>query len=242
MQNADATHVHSLACSLTCWLNRFYELVLPFLVWLINMHFRLPPLLTRAFAPLLCCVWRGGSGCSSINGMVYQRGNRADYDGWGVDNPGWSWKDVFPAFRNMIDFHAGETPDAGVGGEWRVETQRVSWDVLKRFASAVVEQGIPMREHLLDSNEEGVGFYKVNQRAGVRLSAYRAFVSRVRHARPNLEVVTNAQVTRLIVEDGVVLGVEFVRGGSGEVCRVEPTAETVLCAGAVGSPHILQVI
>jgi choline dehydrogenase-like flavoprotein len=108
--------------------------------------------------------------------MIYQRGNAADYDAWAVQNPGWGWDSVLPAFRKTMDYYAGEsdTHGTGSGGEWRVEKQRVSWDVLDRFMDAAQEQGIPMRDHLIDSNTEGVGYFKVNQQKGLRLSSYKA--------------------------------------------------------------------
>ncbi|WP_088280910.1 GMC family oxidoreductase [Ideonella sp. A 288] len=188
-------------------------------------------------------------GCSSINGMIYMRGQRRDYDGWAeaCGDARWRWDDCLPFFRQHEDHWRG-TADAahaaahGAGGEWRVERQRLSWEVLDAFAAAAQQAGIPATDDFNRGDNEGVGYFEVNQRRGVRWNATKAFLRPVER-RPNLTVWTGAQVTRVLVERGPagprVGGVELRR--QGQLVRVEATAEVVMAAGAIGTPQILQL-
>ena len=178
-------------------------------------------------------------GCSSINAMIYMRGQKRDYDEWArlTGDSGWSWDNVLPVFRKSEDHHAGATESHGAGGEWRVEKQRLSWEILDAWREAAVEAGIPKTDDYNRGDNEGTGFFEVNQRRGVRWNATKAFL-RPAMKRPNLTVVTQAQVKRLRIEDKRVVGVEFWR--SGETKFASARIETVLAAGAIGSPHILQ--
>ncbi|GIX31063.1 MAG: dehydrogenase [Porticoccaceae bacterium] len=173
-------------------------------------------------------------GSSAINGMIYMRGQRQDYDGWGL--PGWDWASVLPLFRKSEDYFGGESEFHGVGGELRVERQRLSWEVLERWREACIQYGIPPRDDFNTGDNEGVGYFHVNQRRGLRLSAKRAFLDPVR-SRPNLEVRTGVLVDRLIWRDGRVEGVEYLRQGRRE--RVA-AGQVILAAGAVATPCILQ--
>lgn len=178
-------------------------------------------------------------GCSSINGMLYLRGQAADYDGWRqLGNPGWGWDDVLPHFRKSEDYFDGESDQHGAGGEWRVEKQRLRWEVLDDFAQACVSAGIPASEDFNTGDNEGVGYFKVNQRSGWRVSTAKAFL-RPAMGRANLRVVTGAQVERVLIQAGRAVGVRYVRDGHPE----EPRAgrEVILSAGAIGSPQILQL-
>ncbi|MFC5444464.1 GMC family oxidoreductase [Rhizobium halophytocola] len=178
-------------------------------------------------------------GCSSINGMIYMRGQARDYDQWRqMGCTGWGWDEVLPAFRRSEDFYRGTDEHHGSGGEWRVETARVRWAVLDAFQQAAEEAGIPKTADFNRGDNEGSGYFDVNQRSGLRWSAVRAFL-RPAMKRANLTVLTKAQVERLTVEDGTVTGVE-VRHDS-VTKRFTATVETVLSAGAIGSPHILEL-
>ncbi|MFC7704288.1 GMC family oxidoreductase [Plastorhodobacter daqingensis] len=178
-------------------------------------------------------------GCSSINGMIYMRGQSADYDGWRqMGCTGWGWDDVLPLFLRQEDHHLGASDLHGAGGEWRVERARVRWDVLDAFLDAAEQAGIPRSADFNTGDNEGGGYFEVNQRSGIRWNTSKAFL-RPAMARPNLRVLTHAQVVRLIVEQGEVRGVVYQRDG--QLHEARAGAETVLCAGAIGSPHILEL-
>ncbi|WP_029351260.1 GMC family oxidoreductase N-terminal domain-containing protein [Bosea sp. 117] len=178
-------------------------------------------------------------GCSAINAMIYMRGQREDYDRWrDLGLKGWGWDDVRPFFRRHLDHFLGESEHHKAGGEWRVEEPRVRWKLLDAFMEAAVQAGIPRSSDFNTGDNEGVGYFHVNQKQGRRWSSARGFLKPVLN-RPNLKLETNAQAARLIVEDGRVGGVEFTQGGVRR--RVMARAEVVLCAGAVGSPQLLQL-
>lgn len=178
-------------------------------------------------------------GCSSINGMIYMRGQAEDYDGWRqMGCIGWGWEDVLPLFRRQQDHHLGENEHHGAGDEWRVERARVRWAVLDAFLDAAEQAGIPRTEDFNRGSNEGGGYFDVNQRSGIRWNTAKAFLKPAL-ARPNLRVVTEAQVVRLIVEEGDVRGVLYRQAG--ELREARAARETVLSAGAIGSPHILEL-
>jgi len=177
-------------------------------------------------------------GCSSINAMLYLRGQRQDYDAWrDAGNPGWGWDDVLPVFKRSEDYHGGAGDAHGSGGEWRVERQRLRWDLLDAFRDAAAQTGIPPTDDFNRGDNEGCGFFEVNQQRGVRWSATKAFL-RPAMKRPNLRVITNAQVRRLVLDGTRVIGVEFYQGN--DVLLAESSLETILAAGAIGSPQVLQ--
>jgi choline dehydrogenase len=178
-------------------------------------------------------------GCSSINAMVYMRGQKRDYDEWkSLGNPGWGWDDVLPVFRRSEDHHLGADAMHGAGGEWRVERQRLSWEILDAFRDAMAEAGIPKIADFNRGDNEGSGLFEVNQRRGVRWNASKAFL-RPALRRPNLTVLTRAQVQRLRMDGRRASGVEFLRGN--EEAYAEARVETILAAGSIGSPQILQL-
>ena len=178
-------------------------------------------------------------GCSSINGMIYMRGQAADYDGWRqAGNPGWGWDDVLPFFRRS-ERHFGAASDLhGTEGELRVEQQRLSWPILDAVAEAAQEMGLPVCEDFNAGDNEGVGYFPVNQRRGIRWNARKAFLEPAR-SRPNLRIETGAQAERLIIQDGRVTGVAFRRGGEALMARAR--GEVVLSAGAINSPALLEL-
>ena len=179
-------------------------------------------------------------GSSSINAMIYMRGQKRDYDEWArlTGDASWRWDAVLPVFKDSEDYHRGSSEWHGAKGEWRVESQRLSWELLDAFQSAAAEAGIPPVQDFNRGDNFGCGKFEVNQRRGVRVSASRAFLDPVR-SRPNLTVLTGAQARRLLVEGGRAAGIEFDRGGRTESALAE--GEVILAAGAVGSPHLLEL-
>jgi choline dehydrogenase len=178
-------------------------------------------------------------GCSSINGMIYMRGQARDYDQWRqLGNVGWSWDDVLPSFKRSEDFVHGADAAHGAGGEWRVEQQRLSWEILDAFLEAAVECGLPRTEDFNRGNNEGVGYFQVNQKRGVRWNASKAFL-RPAMKRANLAVFTEAQARRLVLEGRRATGVELWHEGA--PATIAARREVILSAGAIGSPTLLQL-
>ena len=178
-------------------------------------------------------------GCSSINGMIYMRGQARDYDGWRqFGNPGWAWDDVLPLFKQHEDMASGADEVHGSGGEWRVEEPRLSWEILDAFRDAAGEIGIPATDDFNRGNNEGCGYFQVNQRTGVRWNTSKAFLRPIQD-RKNLQILTKAQVKRLQIEDGRVTGVIIDHEGAEK--KAVAACETILCAGAVHSPAMLQL-
>ncbi|MEX5331654.1 GMC family oxidoreductase [Pseudomonas paraeruginosa] len=177
-------------------------------------------------------------GCSSINGMIYMRGQARDYDQWAAEgNPGWSWKDLLPLFRRMEDHFAGTSELHGAGGEWRVERQRLSWALLDAFQRAAAQTGIASVEDFNGGDNEGCGYFQVNQRGGVRWNAAKGFLRGIAQ-RANLTVLTHAEVQRVVLEDGRAKA--LLGRWEGRERRFEARREIVLSAGAIGSPCLLQ--
>ena len=178
-------------------------------------------------------------GCSSINGMIYMRGQSRDYDHWRqLGNTGWGWDDVLPYFMRSEDNAAGADDLHGEGGEWRVESQRLSWEILDAFHDACLSAGIPATDDFNRGNNEGVGYFKVNQRRGLRWSSATAFLKPALKRR-NLKVLTNAQVDSLQMDGRRVTSVHFRHGNVLKSATAE--GDTILSAGAIGSPQIMQL-
>jgi choline dehydrogenase-like flavoprotein len=182
-------------------------------------------------------------GCSSINGMIYMRGQSHDYDRWRqMGNAGWAWDDVLPYFKKHEDQWALE-PDAfddlhTRGGEWRVELARIRWEILDAFRDAAEQAGIPKVDDFNRGDNEGCGYFHVNQRSGVRWNTAKGFLRPARH-RPNLAVETHAMVERLVLDGKRVTGLMMRQGGTER--SLSATREIILSAGAIGSPQILQL-
>src|SRR5579872_932730 len=178
-------------------------------------------------------------GCSSINGMIYMRGQARDYDHWRqLGNVGWSWEDVLPHFKRSEDQVRGADDMHGAGGEWRVEEMRLSWEILDAFRAAAAQTGIPATRDFNRGDNEGCGYFQVNQRRGVRWSAAKAFLRPAR-SRPNLNVITHAQATRILLEGKRAIGIEFRQGGITRQIRAR--GEVILASGSVGSPQLLEL-
>jgi choline dehydrogenase len=212
-------------------------------------------------------------GCSSINGMIYMRGQARDYDSWAAEtgDEDWSWNKSLPDFMAHEDhykldsiqrsIHAGDMPEklqkfasmhgnyanSGMGkstGEWRVEKQRLSWEILEAFSLAAQQAGIPASEDFNTGNNEGVGYFEVNQKGGWRWNAAKAFLRPTCYGRPNFEMWTGAQVSRLVLETQAngeqrCTGVQVWTGNT--LLTATAASEVILSAGAVGSPQILQL-
>jgi choline dehydrogenase len=185
-------------------------------------------------------------GCSSINGMIYMRGQSRDYDGWAqaTGDANWTWDNCLPYFKKHEDYYKGADALHGEGGEWRVERQRLRWDILDAFAQAAQQAGIPHSEDFNRGNNEGVGYFQVNQKDGWRWNTAKAFLRPICYGRPNFEMWTHAQVTRLRIETQDAghkrcTGAQVWTGH--ESTTVTATQEVLLCAGSIGSPQLLQL-
>jgi choline dehydrogenase len=178
-------------------------------------------------------------GCSSINGMIYMRGQAADYDGWRqMGNAGWGWDDVLPYFLKSEHHHAGASERHGAGGEWRVEKQRLRWPILDAFQAAAEELGIPPVADFNTGDNFGSGYFEVNQKGGVRWNTSKAFLRPVLH-RPNLRVLTGAEAQTLLFEGSRASGVRLRH--QGRVVDAFAGREVLLSAGAVHSPKLLEL-
>ncbi|MGQ3127008.1 GMC family oxidoreductase [Variovorax sp.] len=185
-------------------------------------------------------------GCSSINGMIYMRGQSRDYEQWAAltGDEDWRWQNVLPAFKKHEDFYLGADEMHGAGGEWRVEKQRLRWDILDAFAAAAVEAGVPHTTDFNRGSNEGVGYFQVNQKNGWRWNTAKAFLRPTCYGRPNFELWTGAQVSKLVIErlaDGTqrCTGARIWNGH--EMVTAHATREVILSAGSIGSPQILQL-
>ena len=197
-------------------------------------------------------------GCSSINGMIYMRGQARDYDNWArlTGEDAWAWENALEDFKAHEDHYKlddGADPEVGHnsrfsdthghGGEWRIEKQRLHWDVLDSFAEAATQIGIEKTEDFNSGDNAGVGYFDVNQRSGWRWNTSKAFLRPAR-SRPNLIIWTEAQVERLLIEpdaSGALRCQGAVVNQVGKSREVRARREVVLSAGAVNSPQILQL-
>ncbi len=183
-------------------------------------------------------------GCSSINAMVYMRGQKSDYDDWAAEgNRGWSWEDVLPRFKRVERFFAGANDFHGCDGELCVEEPRVHWEILDAWREAAEQTGIPKVEEFNRGDNFGNAYFHMNQRGGKRWGATKAWL-RPAMDRPNLAVMTKAHVRKLVIEtrDGAkrATGLELTVEGRGEG-TVRARREVILAAGSIGSPQILEL-
>ena len=194
-------------------------------------------------------------GCSSINGMIYMRGQARDYEHWAAltGDDTWRWENVLPAFKQheshwRLDEGQSPAPEwaalHGSQGEWRVEQQRLRWRILDAFSQAAQQAGIPATPDFNTGSNEGVGYFEVNQKSGWRWNTAKAFLRPSCYGRPNFEMWTCAQATALITErsDDGPLRCTGVRVWTGEaLVELQATEEVIVCAGAINSPHLLQL-
>lgn len=190
-----------------------------------------------------CDYWPRGKllgGSSSINAMVYIRGHHADYDEWvAAGNPGWGWEDVLSAYRAMEDNEEGANAFRGAGGPLFVSANRKGLHPLvKDYVAACEAAGLPYNPDFNGAEQEGAGNYQMTIRGARRNSSARAFL-RPAMKRANLRVITGAQATRVLIENGRAVGVEYRRGR--ETLTLRARAEVILAGGAVNSPQLLQL-
>jgi choline dehydrogenase len=177
-------------------------------------------------------------GSSAINAMISMRGQAADYDHWRqLGLAGWGYDDVLSAFRRLEDHFLGDSEHHGAGGGWRIEAPRLSWDILDAVGDAAEEMGIRKIADFNTGDNEGVGYFHVNQKRGRRWSSARGFLKPALK-RSNLHLEKNVLVDRLIVEDGRAVGVRFMQGG--EAVEARAKGEVILCAGSIGSTQVLH--
>jgi choline dehydrogenase len=185
-------------------------------------------------------------GCSSINGMIYMRGQKRDYQRWAElsGDPGWDWDAVLPYFKRHEDHYKGASEWHGAGGEWRIEKQRLRWDILDAWALAAQQAGLPASEDFNRGDNDGVGSFEVNQKNGWRWNTPKAFLRPTCMQRSNFTLWTGAQVSKLRLQrgsDGMphCSGIEAVKDGA----RVSAGAarEVILSAGSIGSVQLLQL-
>src|SRR6266576_2173054 len=175
---------------------------------------------------------------SAINAMISMRGQAADYDHWRqLGLSGWGWDDVKPAFRRLEDHFLGPSEHHGIGGGWRIEAPRLSWPILDAVGDAAEEMGIRKIPDFNTGDNEGVGYFHVNQKRGRRWSAARGFLKPALK-RPNLLLEKDVLVDRLIIENGRAVGVRFIQGG--EIVEARTRGEVILCAGSIGSTQVLH--
>ena len=179
-------------------------------------------------------------GCSSINGMIYMRGQSRDYDQWRqLGNTGWGWDDVLPYFMKSEDQAAVPADELHAeGGEWRVENQRLSWDVLDSFQEAAAQEGIPKTNDFNRGDNLGCGYFHVNQRTGMRWSTAKGFLKPAR-GRANLTILTHAEADRIEFDGTRVTGLTLRQKGA--PARLSVSGELILSAGSIGSPQILEL-
>jgi choline dehydrogenase len=177
-------------------------------------------------------------GSSAINAMISMRGQAADYDHWRQFGlTGWGYADVLPAFRGLEDHFLGESEHHGTGGGWRIEAPRLSWAVLDAVGDAAEQMGIRKIPDFNTGDNEGAGYFHVNQKRGRRWSSARGFL-RPALKRPNLRLEKNVLVDRLLIEEGRASGVLF--GRDGEIIEARTRGEVILCAGSIGSIQVLH--
>ncbi|NKB32884.1 MAG: choline dehydrogenase [Pseudomonadales bacterium] len=183
-------------------------------------------------------------GCSSINAMIYMRGQKSHYDHWAsLGNRGWSWDDVLPVFKQSEDYQHGADEFHGSGGELRVEERRVNWEILDAWRDAAEECGIPKIEKFNRGDNFGNSYFQMNQRRGSRWSATKAYLRSV-ESRPNLTILTEAHVEKLAFADEtakLLVNGLYARVGNEATQLFSANKEVLLSAGSIGSPQILQL-
>ena len=180
-------------------------------------------------------------GSSSINGLLYIRGQREDYDHWRqLGNAGWSYEDVLPYFKRSERQERGADDYHGADGPLSVSNMRAHSKVCEAVISAAEETGLPRTDDFNGANQEGAGYFQLTARNGRRCSTAVAFLNPVRH-RKNLDITTHALVERIVIKNGQATGITFSVKGAPRHAGLKPGGEVILSAGAIGSPQILQL-
>lgn len=182
-------------------------------------------------------------GCSSINGMIYTRGQRQDYDDWGAlpGCEGWSFDDILPYFKKPENYEVeSDNPFHGNGGELNVTNVQMKYPISQSYIDAAVSIGIPRNDDLNSGDQEGIGYMQVTMKDGRRWSSADAFLSKDVRRRPNLTITLKATVQRVLLEDKRAFGVEYA-DPKGKTHQVIAAREVVLCAGAYNTPPLLEM-
>ena len=180
-------------------------------------------------------------GSSSINGLLYIRGQREDYDHWRqLGNTGWAFDDLLPYFIRSEDFQNGIDKFHGCGGGLSVENMRAKRDISEALIAAAEEIGVPRNDDFNGAKQEGVGYFQQTARNGRRCSTAVGFLNPVKN-RPNLDIITHALVERVLVKDDRATGIGISVKGSSHTFGLNSGGEVILSAGAIGSPQILQL-
>lgn len=184
-------------------------------------------------------------GCSSINGMIYMRGQTGDYDSWvkATGDESWSWQNALRRYKSFEDYHGAASQWHSKGGEWTVSKQRLRWPIMDVFKEAAVEAGIPASDDFNQGDNFGVGYFDVSQRKGWRLNTSKAFL-REAAKRANLTVITEAIVNKLLIDPSSknCYGVQYIQDGNTTevLCNIANQGEVILSAGAIGSVQVLE--
>lgn len=187
-------------------------------------------------------------GCSSINGMIYMRGQTGDYESWvkATGDDSWSWENALRRYKSFEDYHGAPSEWHAKGGEWTVSQQRLRWPIMDIFKEAAIEAGIPASDDFNQGDNFGVGYFDVSQRKGWRLNTSKAFL-RDAAKRSNLTVITEAMVNKLLInpDSKSCYGVQYIKNGKTleVLCSKDNAAnpgEVILSAGAIGSVQVLE--
>ncbi len=178
-------------------------------------------------------------GCSSINGLIYVRGQKQDYDHWGeLGNKGWNWETCLPYFRKLESNDLGPGPTRGTSGPLHATSIKTQHELVEAFIGSAVNNGVPRVSDFNSGNQEGAGYYQLTTHHGKRCSTAVAYLNPAR-GRSNLRIETEAQATRILMKGTRASGVEFRQGG--QLRRIQARREVVLSAGALQSPQLLQL-
>ena len=181
-------------------------------------------------------------GSSALNGLLYIRGDRHDYDNWKrLGNKGWGYDKVLPYFKKFECQENGENEYHGVDGELKVSNLRLKREIAELFIQASQEIGIPYNPDCNGEQQEGVGYFQQTSFKGFRKSSYRSFLNRKIRGRKNLTIVTNTQISKLIFEDKRVIGVNCIQSYNQPDKTIYANNEVILSAGSISSPQILQL-
>jgi len=178
-------------------------------------------------------------GSSSINGLLYVRGQAEDYENWRqMGNTGWGWDDVLPLFKRAENWEGGEDDHRGAGGPLSVSKSRKSWKIVDAWVKAAQEAGFPYNEDYNGKHQDGVGYFQLTAKKGLRCSSAKAYLKPAKN-RKNLEIITNVLTHKLLFDGKKAVGIEGTRGGAR--ITIKAKREIILSAGAIGSPQILML-
>ncbi len=181
-------------------------------------------------------------GSSALNGLLYIRGDRHDYDNWEkLGNKGWSYKDVLPLFKKFECQENGKDDFHGVDGELKVSNLRLKRKIAEYFIDAAKEIGIPYNPDCNSEKQEGVGYFQQTTYKGFRKSSYRSFLTKAIRTRKNLTIMTETQINKLIFSGKRAIGVNYINKNSKKEKEIRCNHEVIISAGTIASPQLLQL-